>query len=392
MVLFNHSTKELTAKVVYYGPGLGGKTTNLHWIHEQLPIKNKGKMLSLSTETDRTLFFDFLPIEIGSIRGMRSRIQLYTVPGQVFYNATRRMVLKGADAVAFVCDSQEPMLEACLESYENLRQNLEANEIDPDEIPTVLQYNKRDLPNALPIEILNDRVNAKGYPFYEAVAIKGIGVEETLRAVTKLVFKSLSEKYGGEAQASVPRAAVPAGVARSPSSRPSARTATIPPRPDAPAVRPRVPVPPRLESPEELLEMSVPELPVLNEEEPPLTGPARGFAGPRGTLVGTQGEADDLRRRIVMPGAELEVNIDELTQEEEIEELSLETDPGLHPHHPSPTQTNPNRRAPASPVRVEVAGSPGQTDVSLPIEIVLPTGASEMRLNLHLRLKLKRPR
>ena len=119
-------------------------------------------MLSLATETDRTLFFDFLPIELGTIRGMKTRIQLYTVPGQVFYNATRRMVLKGADCVVFVCDSQEPMLDANIESFENLRQNLEANEIDPDEIPMVLQYNKRDLPNALPIEILNERLNPRG--------------------------------------------------------------------------------------------------------------------------------------------------------------------------------------------------------------------------------------
>jgi signal recognition particle receptor subunit beta len=197
MVLFNYSTKELTAKVVYYGPGLCGKTTNLQWIHEKLPIKNKGKMLSLATETDRTLFFDFLPIELGTIRGMRTRIQLYTVPGQVFYNATRRMVLKGADCLVFVCDSQEPILEANIESLENLRQNLEANEIDPDEIPMVLQYNKRDLPNALPIEILGERLNERELPFYEAVAIKGIGVEETLKGATALVFRSLAARYGG---------------------------------------------------------------------------------------------------------------------------------------------------------------------------------------------------
>src|SRR5512143_3338443 len=180
MVLFNYSTKELTAKVVYYGPGLCGKTTNLHWIHEKVPIKNKGKMLSLATETDRTLFFDFLPIELGLIRGMKTRIQLYTVPGQVFYNATRRMVLKGADAVVFVADSQEAMIDAKVESMDNLRQNLEANEIDPNEVPMVLQYNKRDLPNALPIEILNDKLNDRELSHFEAVAIKGVGVEETL--------------------------------------------------------------------------------------------------------------------------------------------------------------------------------------------------------------------
>src|SRR5918994_6093313 len=197
MVLFNYSTKELTAKVVYYGPGLCGKTTNLQWIHEKLPIRNKGKMLSLATEADRTLFFDFLPIELGTIRGMKTRIQLYTVPGQVFYNAPRRMVLKGADCVVFVADSQEAMIDADLDSLANLRENLEVNEINADEIPLVLQYNKRDLPNALPVEILNERLNPKGVPFFEAVAKQGIGVEETLKGATTLVFKSLAGKYGG---------------------------------------------------------------------------------------------------------------------------------------------------------------------------------------------------
>ena len=224
MVLFNYSTKELTAKVVYYGPGLCGKTTNLQWIHEKLPIRNKGKMLSLATEADRTLFFDFLPIELGSIRGMKTRIQLYTVPGQVFYNATRRMVLKGADCVVFVADSQEAMLDADLDSLANLRENLEVNELDPDEIPMVLQYNKRDLPNAAPIKDLQASLNP-GWPvedaarqkvtpdpahagenlveqvdgqwvgrapYHEAVAVRGDGVFDTLKAVSKLVLKTLS--------------------------------------------------------------------------------------------------------------------------------------------------------------------------------------------------------
>jgi mutual gliding-motility protein MglA len=215
-------------------------------------------MLSLATETDRTLFFDFLPIEIGTIRGMKTRIQLYTVPGQVFYNATRRMVLKGADAVCFVCDSQEAMLDANLESYENMRQNLEANEIDPDEIPIVLQYNKRDLPNALPIEILNERMNPRNYPFYEAVAVKGIGVEDTLKAVTKLVFKALSVKYGDGAQASSPpgrapgppRSApvppTPATPARRLGGRPARRARPRPAPEGAPAPPPPVPEPPSI--------------------------------------------------------------------------------------------------------------------------------------------------
>jgi signal recognition particle receptor subunit beta len=262
MVLFNYSTKELTAKVVYYGPGLCGKTTNLQWIHEKLPIKNKGKMLSLATETDRTLFFDFLPIELGTIRGMRTRIQLYTVPGQVFYNATRRMVLKGADCVVFVADSQEPMLDANVESMENLRQNLEANEIDPDEVPTVIQYNKRDLPNALPLENLNARLNPRGKPFFEAVALKGQGVEETLKGVTTLVFRSLANKYGGATDAaqhtpttaptSPPRAGPAPGTApRIPAPVPASAPAPAPPPPAARAAPPavRVPAPPPAPAP-----------------------------------------------------------------------------------------------------------------------------------------------
>ena len=150
MALFNHATKEVTAKLVYYGPGLCGKTTNLQWIHDNMTFKSKGKLVSLATQADRTLFFDFLPVELGTIRGMRTRMQIYTVPGQVFYEATRRMVLKGCDAVVFVADSQAAMLDANAESQRSLRQNLLVNEIDP-EIPQVIQYNKRDTATALPL-------------------------------------------------------------------------------------------------------------------------------------------------------------------------------------------------------------------------------------------------
>ena len=195
MVLFNYSTKELTAKVVYYGPGLCGKTTNLQWIHEKTPIKNKGKMLSLATEADRTLFFDFLPIDLGTIRGMKTRIQLYTVPGQVFYNATRRMVLKGADCVVFVADSQEPVLDANLDALANLKENLEANEIDPGEIPTVLQYNKRDLPNAAPVEYLEYLLNNGSRRFYsfESSASRGHNVLTTLNTISHEVLTRFAQ-------------------------------------------------------------------------------------------------------------------------------------------------------------------------------------------------------
>lgn len=198
MVLFNYALKELTAKIVYYGPGLSGKTTNLQYIHEELPIKNKGRMLTLATETDRTLYFDFLPVDAGIVRGIKTRVQLYTVPGQVFYNATRRMVLKGADGVVFVADSQQSMREANLESLENLRENLMAHDLKLEDMPMVMQFNKRDLEDIATIEVMNDRINTLNVPFYEAVAKDGVGVEETLQAISGLVLKSVIDRYGGD--------------------------------------------------------------------------------------------------------------------------------------------------------------------------------------------------
>jgi mutual gliding-motility protein MglA len=196
MVLFNYTTKELTAKIVYYGPGLCGKTTNLQFVYESLPAHvKKGKMLSLATKTDRTLFFDFLPIELGRIRGMRTRIQLYTVPGQVFYNSTRKLVLKGADGVVFVADSQQKMLESDVESYRNLEENLREIGLKMEEMPLVMQFNKRDLPQLASVEEMNTLINRHNAPFYEAVATSGIGVEDTLKAVTKLVLNHLASKY-----------------------------------------------------------------------------------------------------------------------------------------------------------------------------------------------------
>src|SRR3990172_3325740 len=218
MALFNHATKEVTTKLVYYGPGLCGKTTNLQWIHDHLAFKSKGKLLSLATESDRTLFFDFLPVELGTIRGMRTRMQIYTVPGQVFYESTRRMVLKGCDAVVFVADSQAAMLDANFESQRSLRQNLLVNEIDP-EIPQVIQYNKRDTATALPLSVLNERLNPRNLPYFEAVAFKGTGVEATLKGVTKLLFQWLSRYYGegaGDAASASAGTAAPAAPGAAP--------------------------------------------------------------------------------------------------------------------------------------------------------------------------------
>jgi hypothetical protein len=198
MVLFNYATKEITAKIVYYGPGLCGKTTNLQFVYDSLPSNNKSKMLSLATKTDRTLFFDFLPLDLGKIRGMRTKLQLYTVPGQVYYNSTRQLVLKGADGIVFVADSQDHATDANLESLQNLEDNLKRQGIRIREIPLVIQYNKRDLPNALPVPELDAEVNKLGVPHFESVATTGIGVEETLKGVTQLVLQHLVKKYGLE--------------------------------------------------------------------------------------------------------------------------------------------------------------------------------------------------
>ncbi len=201
MVLFNYATRELTAKVVYYGPGLCGKTTNLEFIHKNLPEKTRGKMLSLATQTDRTLFFDFLPIDLGSIKGMKTRVQLYTVPGQVFYDATRKLVLKGADGIVFVVDSQKEMLNSNLESWQNLKQNLAENNLDINTIPVIIQYNKRDLPNVLPVKQLNAKINDVKAESYEAVAISGKGVQETLKGIAKLVLVNLAQRFLGDERA-----------------------------------------------------------------------------------------------------------------------------------------------------------------------------------------------
>ncbi len=195
MALFNYATKEIILKIVYYGPGLSGKTTNLEVLHKSFSPESVGKLISLSTEADRTLFFDFLPVELGKIKDFTLRFQLYTVPGQVRYNSTRKLVLKGADAVVFVADSQRTMKEQNIESLQNMRENLIENNIDPDDIPVVLQYNKRDLEDILSIQELNNDLNHKWYPYIEAIAINATGVKETFQAVTKLLLKNLSRKY-----------------------------------------------------------------------------------------------------------------------------------------------------------------------------------------------------
>ncbi len=194
MSFINYASREINCKIVYYGPGLGGKTTNLQYVYEKTNPTNKGQLISLATETDRTLFFDFLPLDLGNVRGFRTRFHLYTVPGQVFYDASRKLILKGVDGVVFVADSQAARMDANVESLENLKVNLRENGFDLMTIPYALQFNKRDLPSAVPVDEMYRLLNVKGEPTFEAVATVGTGVFETLKAVAKLVLQELSKK------------------------------------------------------------------------------------------------------------------------------------------------------------------------------------------------------
>jgi hypothetical protein len=213
MALLNHAKKELSAKIVYYGPGLSGKTTNLEWIHRKLAPDKRGKLISLETKTDRTLFFDFLPVQIGEISGFRTRFNVYTVPGQIFYNETRRMVLKGVDGIVFVADSQKEMANENLENLKNLAENLRSIGKEIAKIPLVLQFNKRDLANILSVEEMNRLLNAPGLPCFEAVAVKGEGVLTTLTRITRVVADNLRQTLfatpGTEPPAGRPDAASP---------------------------------------------------------------------------------------------------------------------------------------------------------------------------------------
>lgn len=196
MSLVNYSTREITSKIVYYGPGRSGKTTNLQYIHGQVPEDRRGRMVSLATETDRTLFFDFLPLDLGTISGFQTRFQLYTVPGQVYYDATRKLVLQGADGVVFVADSQRQQRDENVESFRNLQVNLLEQGVDPRTIPIVLQYNKRDLPDVMSMDEMDDLLNYRDLPRYEARALAGAGVFDTLKGISEQVLRRLSQRFG----------------------------------------------------------------------------------------------------------------------------------------------------------------------------------------------------
>ena len=198
MAYINYAARQISVKIVYYGPGLSGKTTNLRVIHDKTPPGCRGDMASIATETDRTLFFDFLPLDLGKIKGLETTFQLFTVPGQVYYNATRKLVLRGADGVVFVADSCADKLVNNLESFQNLEDNLTECDIRHGSIPIIIQYNKRDLPDALSVETLNRQINKYDLPYSESIACTGDGVFETLKQISKMVMDHLNKKYSND--------------------------------------------------------------------------------------------------------------------------------------------------------------------------------------------------
>ena len=274
-MMINRATKEMTVKIVFYGPGLCGKTTNLEYIYEKAVPEKKGKLLTVATETDRTLFFDFLPMELGHIRGMKLRVQLYTVPGQVFYDATRRIVLRGSDGVVFVADSQAAMLEANIESLNNLKKNLQLNSLDPETVPLVLQYNKQDLQGLATNDQLESALNWRKVPSFPSVATVGTGVNETLKKIIELVLRKVhaqeevlrsaqKQMSNGEMPIPTPAPAPPLQMAPPPAPKPI----TLPPPPPEPLPEP-VPEPAPLPKPKEApAPEPLPEEPVAVEMAP----------------------------------------------------------------------------------------------------------------------------
>jgi hypothetical protein len=298
MVFFNYSTMQMAAKVVYYGPGLCGKTTNLHYIYQHTTNESRGEMVSLETETDRTLFFDLLPIDVGSIAGFNTRIQLYTVPGQVFYNTTRKLVLKGVDGVVFVADSQRAMLQANAESFKNLEENLAEMGLSLETLPVVLQFNKRDLPDICTVEEMNAALNRGDWPWFEASALTGEGVFETLKGISKHTLMSLKKRLGrsgSEASPAARPAAPPARPAPAPAAAAPARPAPAQASGPFPQVTPPAPAPAAPAVPRPAPAAAAPPAP--KSAAPPQAPPLRPASAVKSrSSADVLGELEKLRR------------------------------------------------------------------------------------------------
>jgi signal recognition particle receptor subunit beta len=319
MVFFNYATMQMAAKIVYYGAGLCGKTTNLHFIYAKTSPQSRGEMVSLETETDRTLFFDLLPIDVGVIGGFKTRLQLYTIPGQVFYNTTRKLVLKGVDGLVFVADSQSPMLQANVESLKNLRENLTEIGLNLDDIPMVIQFNKRDLPNIATVDSLREMLDPQAkYEHVESSAVSGEGVFETLKLISKLTLRMLRRRMMGEESKQ---------AARKPVFQIHDESTARPQQPTAPA--PSVKPPPPAASPPK---GSSSQRKVQQEQELALAGVPRGMAA--------SAPSDS---RTVTAAVES-------SMEPEIEFSQIETPP---PHTPKPgAAPSPAPKDPAKHVRL----------------------------------------
>jgi signal recognition particle receptor subunit beta len=290
MVFFNYSTMQMAAKVVYYGPGLCGKTTNLHYIYQHTTGDSRGEMVSLETETDRTLFFDLLPIDVGSIAGFNTRIQLYTVPGQVFYNTTRKLVLKGVDGIVYVADSQRAMLQANVESFRNLEENLTEMGLSVETLPLVLQFNKRDLADICSVEEMNAALNRHNWPSFEASAVTGMGVFETLKGISRFTLMALKKRLGRSEPAAPAAARPPAAVAPP---RPASPPAAAPSPPPLAAAAPPPPQAPRPAPPA----AAAPAAPAAATGLPKASPPAG-----RTRTMDVLGELEKLRREAAAPG------------------------------------------------------------------------------------------
>jgi len=353
MVFFNYSTMQMAAKVVYYGPGLCGKTTNLHYIYQHTAGESRGEMVSLETETDRTLFFDLLPIDVGTIAGFNTRIQLYTVPGQVFYNTTRKLVLKGVDGVVFVADSQRAMLQANQESFHNLEENLAEMGLSVETLPLVLQYNKRDLPDTFAVEELNKALNRKDWSWVESSAVTGMGVFETLKEISKVTLLSLKKRLarGSDSATTSPSSQAPRPAPRPlpppsappmpprPVSQPNPQVTPAQPRPAAAPAPPQTPRPPApVPAPVQTSPPSPPQAATSRPAAPATPAPPPPPASAKGQPAAKKGSMDVLG---------------------ELEKLRKQAQGG--------TPSTPRAAAPAHPP----AGSNGRGELSRNIEMTL---------------------
>lgn len=319
MVLINKAINEVTVKLVYYGPGLCGKTTNLEKIYGNPKLENKGKMISMATETDRTLFFDFMPMELGTIAGQKVRVQLYTVPGQVFYDATRKLVLRGADGVVFVADSQNTMRESNLDSLDNLKTNLRLNRLDPDKVAIVYQFNKRDLPNIDSVEDMSEYLGTGDAPVVEAAAIKGVGVTATLRAAVSRILDNLKNHVDTtlyeEPALAAPNMKAKAGVTHGSAGTPKLAVNTS----GSTATTQRGPVPQRQPPPEPEAPMQAPFEHAFASHEAPLE--------------------DDPFGSVAVAEPHIETSSDPFASSEPVNEFTLDDEFGAGPPTPYPENT-----------------------------------------------------